>query len=538
MTDQTILIADDDAAFRAGLRTFLHRSGYHDFEFREAGDGSQALHIFEQTRRNITCVILDFDMPHMDGIETARRMCAVDQTTPIIIFSNSRRQPDGGLAAAAGAARIFYVEKVRDAILQAVAECVRPEQEAHIPVHAHQLLKQRGFVFNSSSMRRTIGEIVQMAQTDDTVLFLGPSGSGKTACAALLHDLSTRASAPFKEFDCSYHAGDQQNFASSLYGVGGKAFSGVDARPSFIEAAGGGSLFLDECTEIPMQAQAVLLGALDSTKPMYRRYGSLEDLPVRCRILLASNRDIESEVAEGRFKHDLLHRLTVRISIPALHQRREDIADLLSGINRRYEQRYGHRFRFSPEALAYLERQDWPGNVRQLENVFRRAAANSLSDRLSIADFQNAFRASTPQFAVEHEKSVQGSFAAGVEFSAPTAPVESGKTSPQTDAMLNKTVGAPSPEGGESARDSSAPQDIETRVANIVAELMRQVPEAGTIRNLLDLFEAGFTRASLQRTSGNVSKAERTLWGFAGNGQLKRLALKHDLDLSDFQDET
>ncbi len=534
MTRQTILIADDDAAFRAGLRTFLHRSGYHDFDFREAGDGSQALNIFEQSRRNITCVILDFDMPNMDGIESARRMCAVDQTTPIIIFSNSRRQPDGGLAAAAGAARIFYVEKMRDAILQAVAECVRPEQEAHIPAHAHQLLKQRGFVFNSGSMRRSIGEIVRIAQTDDTVLFLGPSGSGKTACAALLHELSPRAGAPFKEFDCSYHAGDQQNFASSLYGVGGKAFSGVDARPSFIEAASGGSLFLDECTEIPMQAQAVLLGALDSTNPMYRRYGSLDDLPVRCRILLASNRDIENEVAEGRFKHDLLHRLTVRISIPALHQRREDIADLLSGINRRYEQRYGRRFRFSQEALAYLERQDWPGNVRQLENVFRRAAANSLSDRLSIADFQNAFRASTPQFAAQREKSVHSHFASGAEVAAPPEAAESPS---KTDEMLNNNSGAPAPEGNETGRDAGAPPDIESRVANIVAELMRQLPEAGNIRTLLDLFEAGFTRASLQRTGGNVSKAERTLWGFAGNGQLKRLALKHNLDLRDFQDD-
>ena len=529
MADQTILIADDDAAFRAGLRAFLHRSGYQGFEFREAGDGAQALHIFEQIRRNITCVILDFDMPHMDGIEAARRMCAVDQTTPIIIFSNSRRQPDGGLAAAAGAARIFYVEKVRDAILQAVAECVRPEQEAQIPAHMHQLLKQRGIVFNSKAMRRTIADIIQMSQTDDTVLFMGPSGSGKTACAALLHELSPRAAAPFKEFDCSYHAGDHQNFASSLYGIGGKAFSGVDARPSFIEAAGDGSLFLDECTEIPLQAQAVLLGALDSTNPMYRRYGSLEELPVRCRFLLATNRDIEQEVAEGRFKHDLLHRLTVRLAIPALQQRREDIADLLSGINRRYEARYRHRFRFSQEALAYLERQDWPGNVRQLENVFRRAAANSLSDRLSIADFQNAFRASTRQFAVNQERPTQTSrHGAG-------AGSDSVGSESESHAHLNRTDSSGALQASESFVANHSAVNVEARVAAMIEELMPVVPDGANIRTLLDMFEAGFTRASLRRTGGNVSKAERSLWGFAGNGQLKRQALKHGLDLRDVQ---
>ncbi len=510
MKPQSILIAEDDAAFRNSVVNFLRRSGYEEFEFLQAVDGEDALRIFQQHYESIKCVILDFDMPRLNGIEAANRMSSLTKTIPIVIFSNSPREPDGGLPAAARNAMIYYVEKSREAILHTVEECVRPERAICIPPETHKLLRRLGIVYRSDAMQRVIGEILRLARTDDTILFLGPTGSGKNVCARLLHELSKRAAEPFKEFDCSYHAGDPQNFASSLYGVDNKAFTSVDSRASYIEAAGYGTLFIDECTEIPIPSQASLLGLLDTTNPMYRRYGSLEDRPVHCRIILASNRDIETEIARGRFKQDLFFRLTARIEIPPLSERNEDIEDLLRGFNSQYEVQYGRRFRINDKAVTFLQKQDdWPGNVRQLHNVFRAAAANSLADQLIVDDFRKAYNASGKIFRPQSQ----------------AARVTKG-TMQEQDSAASVVPAANDPQAAADAL-----------VRNFVGQAMVMARNDVKIRSFFEKLERAFVKASLQETSGNVSKAERKLWGFAGNGNLKKFLRRFGIDPDDFKTE-
>ena len=222
----------------------------------------------------------------------------------------------------------------------------------------------------SAAMRRAFAVLERVAATDATVLLEGESGTGKELAAQSLHAASPRAEGPLVVVDCG--AIPEGLVESELFGHERGAFTGADrSRQGSFEAASGGTVLLDEIGELPLAVQPKLLRVLESRR--VKRVGSTGSIPVDVRVVAATNRDLAAEVAAGRFREDLYYRLAVvRVEVPPLRRRREDIPALVRHFVERLAPETGPADPFGPELLAMLERHDWPGNVRELRNVVER----------------------------------------------------------------------------------------------------------------------------------------------------------------------
>jgi two-component system response regulator AtoC len=241
-------------------------------------------------------------------------------------------------------------------------------------------------------MQRIFRLISKVAPTDSTVLLLGESGTGKELVARLIHLQSRRSSGPF----VPVHVGaiPETLIESELFGHKRGSFTGATAdRPGLVEQADGGTLFLDEVGDMPAAAQVKLLRTLERSE--VRRLGENDERVVNVRVVAATHRDLRAEIAAGRFREDLYHRLNViQIELPALRERREDIGLLASYFLERIARHAGREgLAFTPDARELLERYDWPGNVRELENAIEHAVAVSEGRRIRAADLPGAIRA-------------------------------------------------------------------------------------------------------------------------------------------------
>jgi DNA-binding NtrC family response regulator len=242
-----------------------------------------------------------------------------------------------------------------------------------------------GLIGGSLPMRQVFGILERVAPTDVTVLLLGETGTGKELAARAVHEHSRRAGRPFIVFDCG--AVPPNLIESELFGHEKGAFTdAVKDRPGAFELADGGTLFLDEIGELDLQLQPKLLRALDRRE--VKRVGAGQAVAVDARVVAATNRDLEAEVKEGRFREDLYYRLSaVSVFLPPLRKRRDDIGPiavrLLSAIAKETVRKIDG---IAPEAVEVLRSQPWPGNVRELRNVLVRAAALSSGSRLEVKD--------------------------------------------------------------------------------------------------------------------------------------------------------
>ncbi len=250
----------------------------------------------------------------------------------------------------------------------------------------------RDIVGASPRMQRIFRLVSKIAPTDSTVLILGESGTGKELVARSLHVQSRRASGPFVPVNVA--ALPESLVESELFGYAKGAFTGAAGeRSGLVEQADGGTLFLDEIGDMPIAAQVKLLRTLESNE--VRRLGDNTPRLVNVRVLAATHRDLIAEIANGRFREDLYYRLNVvQIELPPLRERKEDIGLLASYFLDRIAQREGRgKLRFTPEAEALLERYDYPGNVRELENAIEHAVAVSEGRVLEAQDLPSAVRA-------------------------------------------------------------------------------------------------------------------------------------------------
>jgi len=240
-------------------------------------------------------------------------------------------------------------------------------------------------------MRRIFRLVSKVARTDSTVLLTGESGTGKELVAHAIHLQSRRANGPFVPVNVG--ALPESLIESELFGHGRGAFTGATIdRPGLIEAADGGTLFLDEIGDMPLTSQVKLLRTLESNE--VRRLGETATRLVDVRVIAATHRDLQHMAAEGRFREDLYYRLNVvQIDLPPLRERREDIGLLASYFLDRIARREGRDLRFSPAAAAILERHDFPGNVRELENAVEHAFAVAEGDILLPDDLPGPIRA-------------------------------------------------------------------------------------------------------------------------------------------------
>jgi len=238
-------------------------------------------------------------------------------------------------------------------------------------------------VGSSAPLQEVISHITRVAPTDSTVLIVGETGTGKELIARAIHKRSQRSAAAFIRVNCA--AIPQSLIASELFGHEKGAFTGaLQRRIGRFESANGGTIFLDEVGELPIETQVLLLRVLQERE--FERVGSSQTIRVDVRVLAATNRDLRAAVAEGRFRQDLFYRLNVfPIAIPSLRQRRDDIPLLVEYLIERYAKQVGKRFRsVSRRTLDMLQAYDWPGNVRELQNVIERAVILSDGDSLSV----------------------------------------------------------------------------------------------------------------------------------------------------------
>jgi two-component system response regulator AtoC len=378
MTAARILVADDDRTIRRNLVRLLQAEGYRT---AEAADGEEALERIAEHAPDV--VLLDLKMPRRDGLGVLSALGERLNELPVIVVTAF-----GGSAPAIEAMKLGaydYLSKPFDldevvltlrralrqrelaAEVRALREVEPTVDEGDGPPPAAEM------VGSGAAMRAVFKAIGRAAATEEPVLIVGESGTGKELAAAALHRHSRRGDGPFVRVNCA--ALPEALVESELFGHERGAFTGADRqRAGRFERAGGGTLFLDEVAELPAPAQAKLLRVLQSGE--FERVGGAEVLRADVRIVSATHRDLAREVSGGRFREDLYYRLNVvRLVLPPLRERVEDLPELAAAILRRLEARYGWRdLHLSDEALRDLAGRDWPGNVRQLENVLARAA--------------------------------------------------------------------------------------------------------------------------------------------------------------------
>jgi two-component system response regulator AtoC len=378
-----ILVVDDEASLRDALGRILTAEGY---EVRQAGDGKEALGILGDSPFDF--VLCDLRMPVMGGLELLREITARGIPGTVIMMSAFGTVETAVEAMKLGA--YDYVSKpfMSDEILLTLRKAAERErlrtENAFLRSEIERAARPEEILYASRPMEEVVRTADKVKDYDATVLVTGESGTGKELVARLLHFGGRRKGEPFVALNCG--AIPETLLESELFGHRRGAFTEAKSdRPGLIEEAAGGTLFLDEIGEFPLPLQTKLLRFLQDGE--IRRLGDTETRKVNVRLVAATARDLEREVAGGRFREDLFYRLNViRIHVPPLRERRDDIPLLASHFLSHYCGKYGKReMLLSADALEALSGHEWRGNVRELRNVMERCALLASGAELSRA---------------------------------------------------------------------------------------------------------------------------------------------------------
>ena len=364
-----ILVIEDEAAIRRVLGKIL-REESDTYSVDEAEDGLQGLEKIKNDDYDL--VLCDIKMPKMDGVEVLEAVKKFKPEIPFVMISGH-----GDLETAINTMRLGafdYISKPPD--LNRLLNTVRNALDRKVLVVENKMLKKKvsksyEMVGDSEPINHIKQIIEKVAPTDARVLITGPNGTGKELVAHWLHEKSERAPQPFIEVNCA--AIPSELIESELFGhVKGAFTSAVKDRAGKFEAADKGTIFLDEIGDMSMPAQAKVLRALQEN--MIQRVGAEKDIKVDVRVIAATNKDLKKEIAEGRFREDLYHRLAViLVKVPALNDRRDDIPQLIEYFAEKIASEQGNaQKRFSGDAIKLLQEYDWTGNIRELRNVVER----------------------------------------------------------------------------------------------------------------------------------------------------------------------
>ncbi len=359
-----VAVVDDDTELRRLLSRAIEDAGY---DVVEGGNGRDAVELVRSG--GIDAIVLDVRMPVMDGLEALEIIKDERPELVVILLTAFIDVRDAVAAIKTGA--YDYLEKPvdLDELVVAVDESLGVVRDGLPDRDIEDLELPPGIIAESPAMKAVFRESRRVAATDTTVLITGASGTGKEVLARYVHDTSERRDGPMVAVNCA--ALPEHLIESELFGHEKGAFTGaVATKTGRFEEASGGTLFLDEIGEMPLALQPKLLRVLEERT--VRRVGGGEDRPVDVRIVVATNRNLQDDVRDGRFREDLLYRLNVfAMSIPNLCDRREDILPLCDMF---LAQNSKGQKRFSPAAQRVLVDYRWPGNVRELRNAVIRAA--------------------------------------------------------------------------------------------------------------------------------------------------------------------
>ncbi|MCS7182325.1 MAG: sigma-54 dependent transcriptional regulator [Thermoanaerobaculum sp.] len=373
-----VLVVEDEAPLRSALQALLQQEGIPTLAAACAAEAQAQL-----AEREAGLILLDLGLPDMDGLELLSQLKASEETPVIVLTGRSdiatvveamKRGAENFLVKPTEASHV--VSTVRKELARYVAQKQLRNQLAREKAKGMRLP-----VGQSRAMQQVRQLAQRVAETDASVVLVGESGTGKGMIARLIHSQSRRREAPFLDVNCAALA--PQLLESELFGHERGAFTDARERKlGLLEAAHGGTVFLDEVADMDLHVQSKLLKAIEDRR--FRRLGGVREIQVDVRLIAATQRDLREEVAAGRFRQDLYYRLNVfQIHLPPLRERKEDILPIAEAFIAELNPVLGRKVqRIHPEAARTLETYPWPGNIRELHNVIERAMILTRSEEL------------------------------------------------------------------------------------------------------------------------------------------------------------
>ncbi len=404
----SILVCDDEEIMRDVLETILSAAGY---KVDLAKTGEEAVEAFTQKPYDV--VLMDVSMPGMGGLTALERLIELDPEAVVLMITAYATFDTAISAWEKGAAGVirkpFQNEQILTLVGRGVAKRRREEEHKSLRHAMVRSVSREGFIGRSDVMESVFRLVERVAPARSTVLITGESGTGKELVAKAIHEASPRANSPFVVVNCSNIPSEL--LESELFGHTKGAFTGaVAAKKGLFEVADTGSIFLDEIGDLRPETQVRLLRVIQERE--FTPLGDTSPVKVDVRIIAATNVDLKEAVRNGTFREDLYYRLSVvPLELPPLRDRREDILPLAQYFIRKYAEENGRPISeiLSPEVLSLLENYNYPGNVRELENIIERAVVIAPRDEITVDCLRQEVR--DPAMAFENMRAAEGTSA-------------------------------------------------------------------------------------------------------------------------------
>ncbi|WP_413612651.1 sigma-54-dependent transcriptional regulator [Bdellovibrio sp. HCB-110] len=389
-----VLVVDDDQGLRLSVKSALAVT--QRFEVDEAFDGVNAMEKVKGSEKKYDVVILDVDMPRMNGLEALRQIKEFDPGIIVIIMTAHATLNDAIQAVKDGAYNYLQKPMSSEDLLQLIDKAVNAHNLiSNIAASAPVMVEAgRKIIGHTSQMQKVFNIIHRLAKVETPVLIRGASGTGKELVAKAIHYNSARKDEKFVAINCS--AIPENLFESELFGHEKGSFTGADQRKiGKFQFAEGGTLFLDEVGDMPQLMQVKILRVLQ--EKVFTPVGSNREFPTNVRIIAATNRPLEDMIKAGSFREDLFYRLNVvPIFLPALAERKDDMEHMVNIFIKKFNQAHGKRINgIAPDAMAVLKKHSWPGNIRELENVIEHAFVLEMSNIITIASLPESLLIAT-----------------------------------------------------------------------------------------------------------------------------------------------
>ena len=389
---ETVLLIEDEKIMRVTLEDALKGAGYEVMSFETGGSALQSM-----KSNSFDVAVTDVRLPDMDGFDIVREITRT-KDAPVIVMTAYGTIKDAVEAMKLGAFDYITKPFALDEFLLLIERALEikrlREENIRLKKDLNKCYCAPNIIGESAGMKKVFSLIGKVSVSDSTVLILGESGTGKELIATTIHYQSNRKDRPLIKVNCA--ALPEGLIESELFGHERGAFTGaVKRKPGRFELANGGTIFLDEIGDLPPATQAKILRVIQERQ--FERIGGTATLNVDVRIIAATNKNLEEEVKAGRFREDLYYRLNViPITLPPLRERREDIPELIEFFMDRYRKKLAKNVRFSKDAVEMLLAYDYPGNVRELENIIERCITLSIAEVIGKDELPSFITSDTP----------------------------------------------------------------------------------------------------------------------------------------------